>query len=76
MPKEIKFEWRKWHTIAVTSIIFFALSYLMAVTVPDCARCKVGEDSAMQFFHVTFMFLFGVGSVITCILALVNWWDE
>jgi hypothetical protein len=75
MSKQVSFNWEKWMTLALLTVSFFLLSYIMAATVPDCPTCKDSNVSGMQMFHAIFSFLFGAGSVITCIGALMTWND-
>lgn len=77
MPKiNVNFEWRKWMTLATLSVTFFILSYLMAVTMPDCSPCRAGEANAMQVFHITFIITFTIGCVGCAIASLITWGDD
>jgi hypothetical protein len=74
--KTVSFVWQKWMAYGTAAIIFFIISYVMAVTMPMCTDCKAGEGSAIQLFHVMCMILFLVGSLITIIAAFCTWNDR
>lgn len=67
--REIKFTFKKWMKYAAMSALCFIISYLMAVTMPDNAE---GHASAVQIFHVIFMFVGAFGCIVTAIAAITE----
>lgn len=77
MNHEIKFTLKPWMLIGTLSCAFFLMSYLMAATMPldiiNPVSRRVDGPTAMQAFHVMFMVVFAIGSVISAIVAIVSY---
>jgi hypothetical protein len=65
-----------WMGFAGGAIGLFMLSYIMAVTMPECAHCGKEQVGFIQLWHGLVSFASLIGAIVMIIVTIVHYCDE